>query len=348
MSRSILLALAVGLVPAAVTAQIKVQIKTLNDAGFQLVRSDNTTAQKHIPANTTIQRYSNQYLYERSPFAYVGTYVSAPYSFGSIVLNRIGVSTRAYARKGSNHKSMHMSGDKSGKVGTQRYEISITTSKSTPVVLDMSAYASIYDNANASFKLTGGGVSESLSWSQTGYSRVAKKIPLTVNGTVKLTLEAAGVVKPGAGQHRWYDGYFSSLYITVIDGSAGSFSLFGKGCGTAKIRGSGKPTKGSRYPIHVDNAPASSPVAFLLGRSKDFFHFFKLPLAMDYMGAKGCALNVGFTYPWARMTDSKGHAEVPIYLSSYYSGTYYVQWLVIDKNANAAGVTLTQGAELKF
>ena len=347
MSRFFALALVAGLAPA-LNAQIKVQIKTLNDAGFQLVRGDNTTVQKHIPANTTIQRYSNQYHYDRTPYTYVGTYVSAPYTFGSITYNRIGVSTRAYARKGSNHKSLHMSGDKSGKVGTQRYEVAITTTKSTPVILDLSAYASIYDNSNASFKLTGGGVNESMAWSKPGYSRVAKKINMTVNGTVKLTLEATGVTKPGSGSHQYYDGYFSSLYVTVVDGSAGSFTTFGKGCGKATIRGSGKPAKGTRYPVHVDGAPANSPVAFLLGRSKDWFHFFKLPLAMDYMGATGCALNVGFTWPWTRMTDANGHAEVPIYLSSFYSGTYYVQWVVIDTKANAAGITLTKGAELKF
>lgn len=329
------------------TSQVKVQVKALNDAGFSLVRSDNTTVTKNFTANQVFGSYANLYHYERSPYTYLSTYVTGPYSYGSMTLNRFAVYGRAFARKGSGHKSMHLTGSKSGTPGAQRFEVSLTSAKSTNVEIDLSTYGYIYDNSTATLKLSGA-VNKSWSWNKPGYSYQRSTVKLTVSGTAKITVELTGVCKPGPGSNKWYDGFSTSCYAYVREVVNGSFTKFGTGCGKATIRGGGQPKAGSRYSVHVDGAPAKGAVAFLLGTSKDWLHFIKLPLSLDYMGAKGCSVNVGFTYPWARVADANGHAEFPLYLSSYYRGTYHVQWVVFDKNANAAGLTTTKGATIKW
>lgn len=334
------------------SAQVKVQIadaaSTTN--GVVLVRSDNSTVIKSLPAPTS-SSYRYVTYYEQNPYVYMGTYVTQPYSYSNYVYNRFGVSTRAYAKKGSNHKSLYMTGDAQGTSKVQKYVVTLSSPTATQVKLDLSVYGYLYDNAKAGFKLTdGSAINENYAWTQSGYNNVTKSLQLNLaaNTPVTLNLEATGEVTPGAGTG-YYDGYYASLYCNVLEIGNGSATLFGTGCGTATMVSGGTPVKGSYYDFGLKGGPASGAASFLYGTSKDVFAgFIQLPLALDYMGAKGCSLYVGFSYPWARALDAKGEATVRLYLSPYYSGKIFGQWVVFDAQANAAGVTLTQALEVKF
>lgn len=347
MKHPTLVALLVGLAAPALSAQIDVKVKTLNNAGVTLVRSDGSQVVKAFPANHTFSRYESVYYYQSNPYAYLGTTVSPPYSYGNYRLDRFGVSTRMYSRKGAGHKSLHTTGSASGAPGTQRFQVTLTSKTPAKVILDGWVYGYVYDNSTVTMKMTGGSINKTWSWNQPGYNRSQEVIKATVNGTLTLNVEVTGKVNPGAG-NGYYDGFYGSLYFYVREDRQGSFKLFGKGCGNAVLGSKGQPQKGGWFTVTLDKAPAGAPVAFLFGRSKDWLHFLKLPLDLSYMGANGCALNVGFTYPINRKADAAGHAEYRLYLSRYYSGTYYVQWVVADLKANAAGITLTRGGEIKY
>lgn len=353
MKRHLLACACAAALTVSLCAQIQVQIDEAPNTnnGIVLVKADNSKIIKTLPAATTSSyRYVTHY--EQNPYAYLNTYLTSPYSYGTRTYNRFGVQTRAYARKGSTHKSMYMTGDKNGTSTVQKYVVTISSPTATNVQLDLSVYGYIYDNATASLKLTDGNtINESYNYNQAGYNRVSKSLQLAIPaGTpVTLQLEATGQVTPGAGTNQYYDGYYTSLYCYVIETGGGSATLFGKTCGTPTMQNGGTPTAGAYYNFDLKGAPANGAVTFLYGYTKDTLGgFLALPMPLDYMGAIGCELNVGYSYPWARVADANGDAQVRMYLSRYYNGKIYGQWVVFDTQANAAGLTLTQALEVKY
>ncbi len=181
----------------------------------------------------------------------------------------------------------------------------------------------------------------------TNYKYDHNQIPISINGTKTLTVELAGKCVPTRPLY-YYSGYYEYLYFYVLEYSTATWTIKGKGCGSPKL---GPPSttvpKPGYFSINLTNAPANTPILALFGTSDKYFWFLKLPIDLSYMGATGCYLQVGFRYPYGRKTDSQGNASWRFYISNYYSGTYYFQWVVYDPKA-PGGIYLTKYGELKF
>ena len=335
------------------TAQIKVSVQALNNAGVALDKANSTRVVATHAANTPFTTYARQYIYEANPYAYLMSYVYPPFSYsGGITYNRVMLTASAYARKQSGHKSLHTTGTTKGDPGTQKYRITLTSTKATKVNMDFWAYGYVYDASSVALKFTDGTTTKSYAWTKPAYNYNNGQLTLNVNGTLNIDVDITGQCKPGTGTtggNAYYDGFYAYLNCNFVETGNGSFTTFGTGCGTGTISAAGTPTKGSYFSIDLKGAPKSSSAALLWGTSKDYYQFLKLPLDLSYMGAKGCYLNVSFYYPWYRNTDASGNASAGLYLPWYTSGTYYAQWLVWDpKNPSAALPQLTKGAAIKF
>ena len=198
--------------------------------------------------------------------------------------------------------------------------------------------------------LTGGGINRQWIYSANGYSYKSEKFNVTAPATLTFTTKAQ-VTKTGTTPGKYYNGYFTGIYVNVLDASPGTFTVDNKLSCTAKytLGGVGIPQRGTYFDMKIKGMAKDQACFFLYGTNKDTFQgFLKLPLPLDYMGAKDCQLGVDFYYPWARTADAAGEATMRLYLSQFYSGTYYVQGLIMDKAANSAGLVLTGLGKLKY
>jgi len=328
-------------------AQLQVSVSTLNDAGYSLLAANNSKLTKTLPANTTFKTYQTVYSYVRTPATYLSTTITPPYVTSYVAWNRFALSNTFWTTKKSGHKSLHTTGSKTGAFGAQKARITITTKSAKNVILDCLSYGTIYDNASITYKIKGPGVSGTWTFNKAGSFNQPQKYKILVNGTVNIDVEATARVLPGTGTNT-KDGFQSFFRVYPIEDRTGSFTVFGKSCGNSVISGKGQVVPGQAYTVQVDKTPAKAPVALLFGKSKDLFHFIRLPLPLDYMGAKNCLLQVGFIFPVNRIADSLGHAEVKVPTSRFNPGKYYVQWLVLDQKANKAGFTLTRAGEVQY
>ncbi len=351
MRRFLFLFLALAVLALPLAAQVTATVSTLNDAGFKLVPANGPAVHKYFPANHTFSKYEYQYYYQRQPsYTYLRTYVSGPYSYGTYSFNRVYVSSYAYARKGSGHKAMGTTKDTSGNWGEQLYKVAL--SGNGTVVLDLRAYLYIYDNASARVELWDGNTRlYGKSANAKGYSYEYKKINLTVSGNKNLTVKVYGHCVPGQGSG-YADGYYTSLYFYILPRGGAQWTLKGGGCSGSANPALGPPnnnnvTKGTYFDVTLSGAPANAPALALWGTSDTLFYFLKLPLDLGYMGATGCKLNVGFRWPYSRQADGNGKASFRFYVSKYYSGTYYFQWVVFDP-AYPGGLKTTHYGQLKF
>ncbi len=332
------------------SAQVTATVATVNEAGFKLVKSNNKTVHRYFPANYTFGRYDYKYYYEYQPsYTYLRTYVSGPYSYGSYNFNRVYISNYAYARKGSGHKSMGTTSDKAGNYGYQVYKVTLSGTGS--VLLDLRAYAYVYDNASVDLQiLSGSNVLYRKSVNRKGYNYEYKKIPVVVQGKKVLTVKFKGYCTPGPGTG-YADGYYGSLYFYILPRGGATWTVKSGGCPNPKpVLGpasTGNVTKGTYFDVTLSGAPAGAPVLALWGTSDKLFYFLKLPIDLSYMGANKCFLNVGFRWPYPRKADSRGKADFRLYVSRYYSGTYYFQWVVFDPNY-PGGLKTTDYGVLKF
>ncbi|MCA8957413.1 MAG: hypothetical protein KDC87_15160 [Planctomycetes bacterium] len=335
-------------IPAA--AQLKVAVQATNDAGIAIDKADNSRVVQNHPANTPFSTYARLYYNETAPYTYLTSYVYPPYSVPSgPTYNRVMLMASALTQKGSKHKSLHTTDAKKGDPGTQKFQISLSSAAPTKVKIDWYAYGYVYDASKVALKFSV--ASTTKSWNYTsGYNTDSGSLEIPVSGTVVVSCELTGACIPGTGGsgNAYYDGFYGYLNFNFTEVTTGSFTPFGQGCGTGTIGAKGTPTKGSQFTVTLNNAGANQVCALLYGYSKDYYQFIKLPLDLSYMGAKGCFLNVSFTYPWYRQADATGYADGTVYLSPYTSGTYYVQWLLWDPSQPATLPTLTRGAEIKY
>lgn len=345
------LACAALVVPAA--AQLKVSVKSVNAAGVAIEDAAGVVATDNHAANTTFSTQASKRVYQQSPYASAMSTVSPPYAspFNNLTFNYVSINASAFALKGSALKSLRTTDNSQGKAGTQRFQITLASPTAIQVRMDYRAYGYVYDASTLALKFSDGGSNtRSYAWSTAGYNNDNNSITLTVNGSVTIDVELSGTCTPGSstGGNTYYDGFSASFYANFLEVGNGSFKTFGRGCAKGKIAGSGTPTKGASYDILLQGDNPNRSCALLIGTSKDYYQFLKLPLDLGYMGATGCDLNVGFQYPWFRTTDAKGDATARVYLSPFQSGTYYVQWLVWDPTNPSQLPTLTEGAEVKF
>lgn len=341
------------------TAQVKATLSTGNAGGISLTPGTGSPLLENWANPKTFTTYEYLYKYTQTSSTnqyyrdYIRTYVSPPRTYYGYTYNYVSIYNYALFRKGTTTKKAGTTVDKTGKSGAQIYNINL--SGSGTVVLDTRVYANIYGNSKITMKLTGPN-SYSKTWSYTanGYKTVNEKINLTVTtaATYVFTVDAQ-VDRSGTTPGTYYDGYYTGLYINVLDNNPGSFTVdkLNASCGGATnpytLAGNGTPQKNTYYDIDITGMKKDQACAFLYGISNTTLRgFLKLPLPLDYMGAKNCNLGVDFYYPYARTADSTGKATLRLYLSSWYSRTYYIQGLVFD-SAAPGGLVLTNMGTLK-
>ncbi len=337
------------------TAQVNASVTTGNAGGISLTPGTGAALTQNWANNHAFSTYEYLYKYTKTGTNqwyrdYVRTYVSPPRSWYGYTYNYVSIYNYAYFRKGTSTKRGGTTSDAKGKAGAQVYNIKLTGSGK--VVLDTRVYGSIYGNSKITMKLTGpNSYSKTWTYAANGYSYKYEKISLTVNGTANFVFTVdAQVDRSGKTPGRYYDGYYSGIFMNVVQNNPGSFTVDNKlACSTKyKLSGNGTPQKGTYYNVDITGMTSGQACAFLYGfNNKTLRNFLALPLPLDYMGAKGCKLGVDFYYPWARKADSAGKASMRLYLSSWYSRTYYIQGLVFDSKANSAGLLLTGLGTLK-
>lgn len=341
-----------------VTAQVTATVTTGNAGGIALTPGTGSPLLENWGNNKTFTTYEYLYKYTQTSTSqwyrdYVRTYVNPPRTWYGYTYNYVSIYNYAYFKKGTATKKGGTTKDATGAAGAQIYKINLAGSGN--VVLDTRVYASIYGNSAITMKLTGPN-SYSKTWTYTanGYKSHNEKINLTVSGPVTYTFTVdAQVDRSGNTPGTYYDGYYSGLYINVLDNNPGSFTVdtLNASCGGTTnpypLAGNGTPQKNTYYDIDVTGMAKDQACAFLYGTSNTLLrNFLKLPLPLDYMGATNCKLGVDFYYPYARKADAAGKATLRLYLSGWYSRTYYVQGLVFDASA-PGGMVLTNMGTLK-
>jgi hypothetical protein len=124
---------------------------------------------------------------------------------------------------------------------------------------------------------------------------------------------------------------------------------FGKACASGGSLTSGNATLGSNWYIYLSKAPATTPVALMLGASKTkLLGTINLPFSLDPLGMKGCYQHVDMTAIFAVGATNSGGA-----LNMYFpiptdlklaNQKLYVQTWALDLFANAAGWVTSNGA----
>jgi hypothetical protein len=352
---------AIGALALPLAAQIDVTVATANNGGIALNPKTGSSALQNWGHPKTFSGYSN-YLYQKMQngsntwsYDYARTYVTPPYksSYYNTVYNNVSVYNYAYIRPGTSVATAGTTKDSKGTAGAQSYTITIKRSKSIPMMVDLRINGSIYGNSVAKISLTGNGVNKSWSWTKIGYSYTTDQVVIAKgSGTVTLTLTIDAQCKPGGSNSgKYYDGYYAGLYMSVLDGTPGSFTLTNNiGCTKQyKLAGVGQPVKGSYYTVEMSGMTKGQACSMLTSyNDKTLRGFLTLPIPLDYMGANGCKLAVDIWYPWARFADANGKASAKMYLSAYWKRDFFVQGLVFDAKANKAGFVLTEKGTLKY
>ena len=123
----------------------------------------------------------------------------------------------------------------------------------------------------------------------------------------------------------------------------------GAGCagtvGTPRLLGDSLPTYGKTMVLRLDRIPANAVGLFFLGASKDLYLGSKLPFSLAPLGMTGCNLNISLDWS-VPFKATNGAASFVLALprnNSLPGVVGYFQALVLDKNANPAGQTVSNG-----
>jgi hypothetical protein len=132
-------------------------------------------------------------------------------------------------------------------------------------------------------------------------------------------------------------------------------SLFEYGYGCAGSSGQpqisflgGAPQVGNTsFIMEVLNAKPSSAAALFLGFSRStLFSTFNLPLDLTGLGAPGCWLWTDITLLGSAPTSPSGRGLLPLPIPNdpnFRGGQLFLQWAVLDAQANPAGLSFTPG-----
>jgi len=141
----------------------------------------------------------------------------------------------------------------------------------------------------------------------------------------------------------------------IVNQTSGIYATFGAGCpGTAGVpRLSAAPEQlpwvGETFTTELSSLP-SNPLFVplgVVGTSKTKWRAFNLPLSLDFIGMPGCTLHVSIDAAVA-LGNSGGRAvwPLPIPLEWTLAGhSFYQQALVLDRNANALGLTVSNAGQ---
>ncbi len=126
------------------------------------------------------------------------------------------------------------------------------------------------------------------------------------------------------------------LYGRALVYPAASATTFGVRCG-GSIRSSGTPLTGlAAWRCSMIGGPQSAPAALMLSTTS-------AATPLDPLGMRGCVLHVGLATAVSLPTTTSvlGTAGVTFPLTG--NGTLYWQWLTVDRGANPAGLTTSNG-----
>lgn len=339
--------LALFVVAPTSTAQLKVSVQSRNDAGLALERSNSMRSVLTLPSKVDLTSYTQVRILEQGPYTSVLSSVYPPFQIGSSISNRVKFASAVQVLKKSGHKSLHLTDTKAGAAGVQKFRVTLTTTKATPVKIDVTAFARIYDASDLGMKLTIGTMTRSWSRKTPGSKLDTDSFAMNVNGSAQIDVEMRGVTLPGTGTDASarYEGFSASLGLNFLVIGDGSFTKFGTGCAKGTLSSNGVPVRGSWFEVRLNGERPGALGICLFGDSRDKFGSVQLPLAY---GAKGCFLNIAYTSPWAGIVDSSGSLKlrslVPAFLPT---SKFYVQWLVVDLT-NPLATTSTRAAEVKY
>ncbi|MFO1050649.1 MAG: kelch repeat-containing protein [Planctomycetota bacterium] len=176
-------------------------------------------------------------------------------------------------------------------------------------------------------------------------------IPLSTSASPRPVVDAALAFDPGLDRLLRFGG-FDGITCSDACWSHGALQparvvAFGAGCagsaGVPRLRvvEFGRPWLGDSFRQVADRMPASAPMVFQAGFSRDLFGGQPLPLALDFLGMTGCVLHASIdalTVAVASGGVSQFDMTVPTN-SALIGATFFAQTLVIDPAANSAGVT---------
>ena len=136
---------------------------------------------------------------------------------------------------------------------------------------------------------------------------------------------------------------------------AGRVELVGPGCvgsaGTPNHDLDGRPELGLRRRLVLVRSPGSAPCILGLGASSKNWLRVPLPIPLDALGARGCALRVSLDAMIALVSDARGQlsVEFPSPLEPRLIGAHlHSQFVLFDPKANSLGLTVSNAQRHVF
>lgn len=152
-----------------------------------------------------------------------------------------------------------------------------------------------------------------------------------------------------------WSGPFQSLQwkFRIWSGPAGHIDLFGAGCsgaaGTPRLSWFGLPMAGTSFDVLLDRAVGGTVAALILGDSNTNFGGQALPLSLASIGAPACSLLSSVVATLGSGVDPSGQAVLSLAIPANPALAgfgFYGQWFCLDLNANALGLTFSNGGSM--
>ncbi|MBK8978719.1 MAG: serine hydrolase [Planctomycetes bacterium] len=136
--------------------------------------------------------------------------------------------------------------------------------------------------------------------------------------------------------------------------TSGSISSFGTSCagsaGSPLHTATGTPLMGASVSYNLSNAPALAPCVLAIGFSNTAWAGGRLPVSLDFLGATGCFLRID-PLVTEGYTASSGGTKSRTFLfqtdPALIGFSLYTQYTVLDRSANPAGFTTTNGVRTR-
>ncbi len=150
--------------------------------------------------------------------------------------------------------------------------------------------------------------------------------------------EVRGQVRPVMRPHTFGGGCPGSNRETPHIGANGLFRNY--------------PCLGSSVEVVLTGGASNSAAVMLLGTSREKIGAASLPLSLDGLGATGCFLLTNIAFPvLVAPTNSIGCARqslsIPL-LPPLFGSVLYSQWVVVDRGANPASLTTSNGLAMRI
>jgi hypothetical protein len=136
--------------------------------------------------------------------------------------------------------------------------------------------------------------------------------------------------------------------------TAGALTPFGAGCagsGGIDVHSvQGTPELNQWVAYRLGGGPGASVAILVMGFSRTNWQGIPLPLVLG-ASAPGCSILVSFDATFGVAVNPRGDAVIPMTLAndpSLIGGHLFTQYLCVDPGANPAGITLSNGVDMRF